>query len=87
MAAINFSEGLKGFLTQRALILDRSDLLIALLAVIMMEAVHWFQRRREMRHFLSQKPVWFRWAVYYALTYSILFFGKFGEQQFIYFQF
>ena len=87
MTAINLSEGARSILTPDALILNRVDLLIALAAVIMMEAVHWLQRHREMRSFLSQKPVWLRWAVYYALTYSVLFFGKFGDQQFIYFQF
>jgi D-alanyl-lipoteichoic acid acyltransferase DltB (MBOAT superfamily) len=86
MTAINLSEGFRNILTD-ASILNRVDLLIALAAVIIMEAVHWLQRHREMRSFLSQKPVWLRWAVYYTLTYSVLFFGKFGEQQFIYFQF
>jgi hypothetical protein len=56
-------------------------------AVVMMEVVHQVERRREMRSMLREKPLIFRWAVYYILSYSILFLGKFGEQQFIYFQF
>jgi alginate O-acetyltransferase complex protein AlgI len=53
----------------------------------LMELVHQVERRREMRSFLSDKPLLVRWSVYYVLSYSILFLGKFGEQQFIYFQF
>jgi alginate O-acetyltransferase complex protein AlgI len=87
MFELNLSGGLRGLLPAGALILDRVDLLIVLAAVMIMEGVHWLQRHREMRHFLSQKPLWLRWAAYYILSYSIVFFGKFGEQQFIYFQF
>lgn len=36
---------------------------------------------------LSNKPVVVRWAVYYALFLGIVMFGKFGIQDFIYFQF
>jgi D-alanyl-lipoteichoic acid acyltransferase DltB (MBOAT superfamily) len=71
-----------------ALILDRTDILIIIVAVAFMELVHLIQRHRRMRSFLSAKPFWMRWAVYYVLAMSILLFGKFGSpQQFIYFQF
>jgi hypothetical protein len=36
---------------------------------------------------LAERPIWFRWAVYYALGLAILCFGEFGKRQFIYFQF
>lgn len=71
-----------------AFILDRVDIVIALVAVAFMETIHLLQRHREMRQFLSEKPFWMRWSAYYALTMSILLFGKFElPQQFIYFQF
>jgi len=87
MTAINLRGGLATLLAPDTFILNRTDLQIALLAVIAMEGVHWWQRRGGIRAFLRQRPLWMRWAVYYALTYTVLFFGKFGEQQFIYFQF
>jgi D-alanyl-lipoteichoic acid acyltransferase DltB (MBOAT superfamily) len=80
--------GETGLFPTGALILDRADLLIALAAVALMEAVHLIQRRRKMRHFLSEKPMWMRWAMYYTLTMGILLFGKFElPNRFIYFQF
>jgi D-alanyl-lipoteichoic acid acyltransferase DltB (MBOAT superfamily) len=69
-------------------ILDRTELLIAFAAVAFMEFVHLIQRHRKMRHFLSKKPFWMRWTVYYVLIMTILLFGKFAtKSQFIYFQF
>jgi alginate O-acetyltransferase complex protein AlgI len=54
----------------------------------LMELVHQVERRREMRSFLSDKPLLVRWSVYYVLVMSILLFGKLtGAQHFIYFQF
>lgn len=36
---------------------------------------------------LRSKPFFFRWPVYYGLLLLILFFGNFGQSQFIYFQY
>lgn len=36
---------------------------------------------------LSLRPTWQRWVAYYALAALVLGLGRFGEQQFIYFQF
>jgi D-alanyl-lipoteichoic acid acyltransferase DltB (MBOAT superfamily) len=63
------------------------EVLLAVAAVAFMEIVHLFQRKRGMRAMLSERPAWFRWAVYYALAAAILLAGQFGERQFIYFQF
>jgi D-alanyl-lipoteichoic acid acyltransferase DltB (MBOAT superfamily) len=85
--SIEWVRGWRAIITPGVFVLDRVDLVIALAAVVAMEAVHLVQRRKQMRLFLADQPLLLRWAVYYALCYSIIFLGKFGEQQFIYFQF
>ncbi len=67
--------------------LDKVNVGLSLLAIALMESVHLLQRHRQMRSFLSAKPWYIRWGVYYGLVMAILFFGKLGEQSFIYFQF
>jgi D-alanyl-lipoteichoic acid acyltransferase DltB (MBOAT superfamily) len=65
----------------------RFELLVSIGMILFMEIVHLIQRHRRMRHFLSERPVWFRWAIYYAIVLAIIFLGKFDHKQFIYFQF
>lgn len=55
--------------------------------VIVMEIAHLIQRRISGRTWISQKPLVFRWAFYYGLAFVVSYFGKFGESEFIYFQF
>lgn len=65
----------------------KEEFIIAILAICFMETVHMIQRHESIRHMLSEKPVYVRWAIYYILIFSILFFGVFNSTQFIYFQF
>lgn len=65
---------------------NMNNLLIVVFSIIFMELVHFSEKHRSMRHMLSDKPVWFRWPVYYLMFFGIIFFGIFGES-FIYFQF
>lgn len=67
--------------------LDKFQLAIALAAIVFMELVHLFERRRGMRRLLSGKSLWIQWPFYYALILAILLTGVFAEQEFIYFQF
>ncbi len=67
--------------------LDRTDLLIAVAAVAVMEFVHWAQYRGSVTRWVSQKPAYIRWPLYYAAVFTILFLGVHGDRQFIYFQF
>ncbi len=68
--------------------LNRTELIIAAAAIVIMESVHGVQIHRGVRHMLSSHPAWVRWSLYYLLTISIVLFGVFGpNQQFIYFQF
>jgi D-alanyl-lipoteichoic acid acyltransferase DltB (MBOAT superfamily) len=67
--------------------LTRYEILIAILSVFVMEIIHLFQRHNKMRTFLSSKPRYVRWFVYYFLIFFILLFGEFNLTEFIYFQF
>lgn len=60
---------------------------VAISAIIFMETIHLMQRRGSLREALAKKPIYIRWGVYLALLWAIIFFGKFGERQFIYFVF
>ena len=67
--------------------MDGFNVALSMLIILFMESIHLLQRHRQMRSFPSAKPWYIRWAVYYMLVMGILFFGKLGEQTFIYFQF
>ncbi|MFZ1289751.1 MAG: MBOAT family O-acyltransferase [Melioribacteraceae bacterium] len=72
---------------ENALGLTKRSLILAVLSIAFMEFVHFLQRHRKMRTFLSDKPIILRWAVYYAILIGIISFGEFSMQEFIYFQF
>jgi len=67
--------------------LGLGSLLVAIMSIVFMETIHVIQRHRSIRHMLSEKPIWIRWTVYYALIFGIIFLGVFEKRQFIYFQF
>ncbi|HUQ34258.1 MAG TPA: MBOAT family O-acyltransferase [Pyrinomonadaceae bacterium] len=64
-----------------------SDILIAVIPIIFMWLIHLIQPHHSIRNMFSEKPIFFRWAMYYALLLSIICFGAFEARQFIYFQF
>jgi alginate O-acetyltransferase complex protein AlgI len=49
--------------------------------------VHLLQRQGRLIDQLSQKPVWLRWSIYYAMISIFLLCGSFQSKEFIYFQF
>ena len=57
------------------------------LAIGGLETVHWLQRRGSVRTLLKQKPLALRWALYYLLIFSIVYFGIHKTSPFIYSQF
>jgi alginate O-acetyltransferase complex protein AlgI len=67
--------------------INKSDFIIALLSLAVMEIVHILQGGDDVRSFINTKPVYIRWAAYYAGVFIILFLGVFENRQFIYFQF
>ncbi|MBF0313113.1 MAG: MBOAT family protein [Oligoflexia bacterium] len=63
------------------------ELLSAMLLLMLLTAIHLRQRHHTIREELSLRPFYIRWPLYYALVMSIIFWGVYGENQFIYFQF
>jgi alginate O-acetyltransferase complex protein AlgI len=63
------------------------ELIVALLAIALMERVHWMQRNIDFAAWFDAKPKWLRWSGYYLLLGSILFLAVYSNAQFIYFQF
>ena len=63
------------------------EAMIALGAIVLLEAVHVLHRRVNAREFLARRPIFIRWPAYYALIFAVVFFAKQGRQEFIYFQF
>lgn len=64
------------------------DWLIALLGILVLEMIHWQQRKNDhLGEVLRQQPAWLRWSVYYGLVIVIFMFGKFGAGEFIYARF
>jgi alginate O-acetyltransferase complex protein AlgI len=59
----------------------------ALWAILLMEIIHWLQRKEDMRNMFAHKPVWLRWTLYLLMVLAILNFGMTEEVPFIYFQF
>jgi len=49
--------------------------------------VETLQQQWETRDLFTRQPFVIRWAVYYAIILTICFWGRFGKEQFIYFQF
>ncbi len=67
--------------------LSQTDMALSIILIIFLESVHVWQRNKSISAFWAQRPVTFRWAVYYLVVLSILFLGVFENRQFIYFQF
>lgn len=64
------------------------DLAVILAGLVVLEGVHLLERQSEMRHLLNNRPVYFRWAIYYAVILAIALFGVYHSQaEFIYFKF
>jgi D-alanyl-lipoteichoic acid acyltransferase DltB (MBOAT superfamily) len=55
--------------------------------ILLMEIFHTWLRKGNVFENLRQRPAWQRWGVYYLICGTIVLFGKFDSQQFIYFQF
>ena len=61
-------------------------LVLSLLLIGFLVFIHSIERHEDIRQFLSKKPAWFRYAIYYILLMGIALLGVF-EAAFIYFQF
>ena len=63
------------------------NLFIVVIASGVMTLVHFLQEQGRFQELVENRPLWFRWSLYYALVFSILIFGQFGTTEFVYFQF
>jgi D-alanyl-lipoteichoic acid acyltransferase DltB (MBOAT superfamily) len=67
--------------------ISSSFLVVMLCSIILLETVHYVQSKYNITELFLEKPIYVRWAVYYAIIIAIIFFGVFENRQFIYFQF
>lgn len=67
--------------------LSPSFLTVAICSIVLLETVHYLKRKRNFTEIFLKKPIYIRWAVYYVVVLTIIFFGVFENRQFIYFQF
>lgn len=75
-------------LNLRGLGMTEKEMIIALVAIAILESVHFSQRTKSITVRLSEMRTPIRWAVYYGIVGAILFFGAYNQSaQFIYFQF
>ena len=64
------------------------EFIIAILSILFLELIHFFQRKHDLIKYINTKPRWLRWGVYYIAIIAILVLGVFeNSPQFIYFQF
>ena len=59
----------------------------AIFFIIVMMTVHFCQRNLSFDKWVSKKPVYVRWSLYYSLVITFIYFGVFNRSEFIYFQF
>jgi len=77
--SFNFSGSTLNF---NHLLLAKSFFLVGIIFIINL-----IERKKDIITFISEKPVFMRWSVYYAAGILLLFLGNFGIQEFIYFRF
>jgi alginate O-acetyltransferase complex protein AlgI len=78
---LNFS------LHQIASVVNKTEFILAIISILLLELVHAVQRHNSIRHMLSKKPVILRFTIYNIIILGILLIGIFNHSQFIYFQF
>ncbi|MDQ3234611.1 MAG: hypothetical protein M3Q07_22635 [Pseudobdellovibrionaceae bacterium] len=67
---------------------DLEEWFITAVALLILKAVHDVGKKRNFWDMVSARPVWVRWATYYALLYIVVVHGKYMlQEQFIYFRF
>lgn len=67
--------------------IDESLASLGLLLTAGLWLFDYVSERAEGKGWLDTQPTWRRWGLYYAALTLLLFLGKFGQDQFIYFQF
>lgn len=67
--------------------IELMDWAVIVFSIAVLLIVDRMQYRFSVNEWLQRKSTLYRWSIYFSIIYFILFFGKFGSQQFIYFQF
>jgi alginate O-acetyltransferase complex protein AlgI len=60
---------------------------VIFVSLVILETVHILQSKGSVRTALAKRPAWVRWGLYYATLLVLAYFGIYGKNQFIYFQF
>lgn len=63
------------------------DLILSVVLIAVLFFVEVLDEKRALWESLHTRPVFVRWAVYYALIFSLIIIGKWGLSQFVYMQF
>ncbi|MFA6923526.1 MAG: MBOAT family O-acyltransferase [Bacteroidales bacterium] len=64
-----------------------AELFLSIFFIIILEIFHFIQRQHIISSYISSKPAWLRWGIYYSLILVIVYFGMFNKSNFIYFYF
>jgi hypothetical protein len=65
----------------------KSEFVIAMSSLVFFWIIHFIEDHGNMRSMLSEKALFVRWPVYYALMVAVLLLSATGSEKFIYFQF
>lgn len=68
-------------------LIGKNEVIIILVAMLLMETVHWLQRGKDMGVTVEAWPKWQKYLAYYVLLFGVVFWGVYNNTQFIYFQF
>jgi alginate O-acetyltransferase complex protein AlgI len=67
--------------------LSAPELLVSIALIVLLLATEWLDERRPMWSRLEARPVYVRWAAYYALLLCLVVLGNWNFAQFVYMQF
>jgi D-alanyl-lipoteichoic acid acyltransferase DltB (MBOAT superfamily) len=67
--------------------LTTTDVAWSLALIVGLLLVETLEERTPVRERLSAQPVFVRWSAYYALLFTVIVFGNWGQRQFVYLQF
>jgi len=68
-------------------VIDMQTAILTLFLTIVMLTTEWINRNEEHGLVMKNPSIYKRWSIYTMLLLALLFFGVYGENQFIYFQF
>jgi len=68
-------------------LLYNGNIITSAMFIVLLLIIEFTQRHGSIREQLLKKPIVIRWAFYYMVIFTILFFSSGAKEQFIYFQF